>query len=177
MTPQSAGGQDASVAVLQVQIQNQQQTMLDLARTVNEGMATLSTKVDRLSEVASTIATISERMASHSDGLQRAFNQNQALHDRLTEHLEESGTWRATLNDSIDKKFAERDKALGETKNTIGTWRGIVIGFMGAAGLVAGMATFLAGKYVEATEKNEQDIHELETKVNGLPYAYPERTP
>ena len=175
MTPSQQLGQDASVAVLQVQIQNQQQTMLDLARTVNEGMATLSSKVDRLSEVASIIATISERMASHSDGLQRAFGEVRAVHDRLTEHLEESSQWREELNTQIEAKLALRDKRIEDTKSAISTWRGVVLGFMAAAGLAAGLTTFMAGKYVSATEANADAIHDLELKVGQLPYPVDRR--
>lgn len=171
MNPSPKAGQDTSVAVLQVQIQNQQQTMLDLARTVNEGLNNLSAKVDRLSEVATTIAAISERMANHSDGLQRAFQEARALDKRLTEHLEESGQWREALIRNFDQKLEVQMVQLHEAKGTISTWRGIVVGFMTAISIAGGMLTFLAGKYITETERNSESIHNLETQVKSLPYA------
>lgn len=188
MTPGTHAGQDASVAVLQQQQHQLEQGMRDLAKSVTEGFALMTAKVDRINELTTSIVAISERQAAHSDGLQRAFASIDTTNLRIQQMLEEQNSWRDQYASTVDTRF-DAAKALldahkasnatdhADVKAEIANWRGMVKGAAAVLGMLIAVLGWLGGRYISSTERNADDIHklqqeqgELEQQVNSLPY-------
>jgi predicted negative regulator of RcsB-dependent stress response len=181
MTPHNSTGQDASVAVLQQQQSNLETSLRDLTRSVNEGFASMTAKMDRINELTTSIAAITTRQEAHSDGLQRAFSEIQSVNSALAPQLEDSARWREMQTRSVDERFeavrevasahaSQNAKDLSAVHSQISWWRGAVIGAGLVLGTLIGVFGWLGGKYVTSTENNTEAIHKLQRQVDGLPY-------
>lgn len=151
MSPTTQAGQDAAVAVLQTQQLSLESSVRDLARTMSEGFASMSVKMDRLNDVSLTIAAMSERQVAHSDGLQRAFNELNELSntvDRMTgEHV--------AYVDNHAKEHNEISQRLAVAK-------GVFIGAGLAYGALFALVAWFATMYITQTNTNTQAIHQLQ---------------
>lgn len=151
MTPINPAGQDASVAVLQSQQLSLESSVRDLARTMSEGFASMSAKMDRLNDISLTIAAMSERQVAHSDGLQRAFNEL----GKLSESVERmTGEHKAYIDDHT-KAHAGIDSRLAMAK-------GMMIGAGVAYSALLGLLAWFATMYISQTTTNTEHIHELQ---------------
>lgn len=181
MTPHSQPGQDASVAVLQQQQTSLDNAFRDLTRTVNEGFAAMTSKMDRINELTTTMVAITTRQEAHSDGLQRAFAEIQATNHRLAQALEENTNWRDQYATTIDHRFdaaraqlddhkANNAKDHGEVKAEIATWRGMVKGGAVVLAMMLSLLGWLGGRYITQTESNTQTAQDLQRQIDAMPY-------
>lgn len=173
---------DASVAVLRQQQQQFDTTLRDLSRAVNEGFANMAAKMDRINELTTTIASITARQESHTEGLNRAFSEVSSLEAKLTQHEQEGINWRDSFSGVVDTRFSTSRTLLDEHKshtatafqnvNTeIASWRGAVKGGALVLSMLIGLLGWLGGRYVTSTEKNSAEIAHLGNKVSALERA------
>lgn len=181
MTPHSQQGQDASVAVLQQQQLNLADGLRELSRSVNEGFASMTAKMDRINELTTSIAAITTRQEAHSDGLQRAFAEIQSVSSNLDQLVEDTARWRDFYARSVDERFdavravagshAEQNaKDLANIGSQISWWRGAVLGFGVMVGVLVSVCSYVGGKYVNSTEKNTESIQQMQRQIDAMPY-------
>ena len=170
---------DASVAVLRQQQQQFDSTLRDLSRAVNEGFANMAAKMDRINELTTTIAAITARQESHTEGLNRAFSEVTALESKLSQHEQEGITWRDSFSGVVDTRFSTHRTLLDEHKAQtaadlqrvgaeIASWRGAVKGGALVLSMLIGLLGWLGGRYVTSTERNSDSINVLGSKVSAL---------
>lgn len=182
MTPHNSVGQDASVAVLQQQQHQLEQGMRDLAKSVTEGFALMTAKVDRINELTTSIVAISERQAAHSDGLQRAFSEIQSVNSAVSQMVDDTTRWRDLYARSVDDRFdavravsmahsEQNAKDLASISSQISWWRGAVLGFGVMVGVLVSVCSYIGGKYVSSTEKNTESIQTMQRQIDAMPYS------
>lgn len=115
MTPTNHAGQDAVVAVLQSQQGSLEASVRDLARTMSEGFASINTKMDRVNDIALSIAQMSERQIAHSEGLQRAFTSIEQVQDSIVRVTAEH----AAYIEAHTRDHSSIDKSLSMAKGII----------------------------------------------------------
>lgn len=150
MTPTPVG-QDAVVAVLQTQQIALEASMRDLSKTVSEGFAAMNAKMDRVNEIALTIAQMSARQEAHSDGLSRAFNEISKVADAQVASS-------AALAEYIEKHTEEHS----QIDRRLFLAKGVFIGAGFAYTLLIAMLTWAATTYIGETRDNAKSIHQLE---------------
>lgn len=173
---------DASVAVLRQQQQQFDTTLRDLSRAVNEGFANMAAKMDRINELTTTIAAITARQESHTEGLNRAFSEVTALEAKISQHEQEGLSWRETFSGVVDNRFATHRTLLDEHKSQthsafqgvaaeVASWRGAVKGGALVLSMLIGLLGWLGGRYVTSTEKNKELIVAMDSKISALERA------
>lgn len=151
MTPPSNSGQDAAVAVLQTQQATLEASVRQLSTEMSTHFGALTAKMDRMSELSATLIQLQERQIAHSDGLNRAFNELQAVrseHDHLV-----------SIRDKFQSEHAEEHRAIDKRHSTV---RGIVIGVSFAYGTTIGLLVWMATMYIGKVDRHTESIHNIE---------------
>lgn len=167
MTPTSNPAQDTAtaVAVLQNQQQSLDTAVREMARTIAEGFAGINVKMDRVNELASTVAQLSVRQESHSDSLTRAFATMENFAVDAKAHAAEEQAYRDEVNDILDKRFAIRDAHHDTLNQKMSVARGWVAG---AGALLAGsmgMMFWMANQFIDQIQTTDREVDKLQIEA------------
>lgn len=157
------------MAVLQAHQTNLEAQVRDLARTVQEGFASMGAKMDRLNEISLTIAQMSARQESHSDGLARAFGEIRALGERFDAGLAQIRQFER----SIDTRFESQDQLRRQEREAHAaehrqidrrfTFAQGALWAMGAVGTLAlGLLVWAASQYIDTIDRTAERVRSLE---------------
>lgn len=129
----------------------------DMRRSVDEGnrntqnaIATLSGRMDSITDLLQTVTRIAERQEAHGSGLDRAFTSIKQVDTRIDDAITESQQWRTAhteSNASVERKLS--------------TWHGVAIGISFTSALVVGMLAWAGNEIVESVRNDTRELREI----------------
>ena len=140
------------MAVLQTQQASLEATMRELQRLQSDGFAQMNAKMDRVNEVASSIALVQAQQQQHGDGLNRAFNDIRATNQRLQ---------------VLSEDYAALDRKANFAKGGL-----YVLGAVG--GIVIALVVWGITPWFDAVKEAQRESTQLRLEVEKLKM---ERTP
>lgn len=148
MTPHTpTAGRDADIAVLQATQQAHGETMRELNKAVSEGFAAMNAKLDRVNEQSAHIAQMQAEQRGHTEGLQRAFAQINALQANSVKHEEHQAQWKH----SVEQRLS--------------TARGVVITIAAVFALVLGLIYWLLNPWFYMARENNSTLHKIQLEL------------
>lgn len=164
MSPTPPSGQDtaSAVAVLQAQQQSLDGAMRDMTKTMAEGFAGINVKMDRVNELATTVAQLSVRQESHSDSLTRAFALMENMAVDAKAHAAEEQAYRDEVTALLDKRFAIRDRDLATLDRKMAVARGWVIGAGTLLGGSMAIMWWVAQLFIGQIQSNQAALQAMQ---------------
>lgn len=166
MSQPPAAGQDPDVAVLKEKLQNISESVREQGKSINEGLAAINVRLERVTEIALNLTSVQARMEAHSEGLQRSFA---AIKD-LEATME--------MQRADDVKWRERHDALHVViEKRLNRAAGALWAFGVVATVVLGLFIWAINPWFAQISDNTKGRVDLERRVDRIENTTLTRTP